>query len=157
MQIEQIEPFIDSTVGVFREMFREEPEYMIPYLIDRRSREGWDVSGIIGIAGDAKGVVVISFASDLARALTERVVGEGEVLSDDDVLDAVGEVVNIIAGNAKRGLEHWRLSISLPSIVRGGDHAVAWQAGIPIVGIPFKIGAGRFHLAVGLENIVKPK
>ncbi|THB67203.1 MAG: hypothetical protein D6B26_01855 [Spirochaetaceae bacterium] len=34
----------------------------------------------------------------------------------DDAADAIGEVVNIIAGNAKKGLEQYVLTISLPAL-----------------------------------------
>jgi len=154
MHIEHIEPFIEATVGLFRNMLSMEVEYLTPYLLNRESHHEWEVSGIIGIAGDAKGVVVISFSAKLAAMLTSKLVHR-EVESDDpDVIDAVGELVNIIAGNAKKGLEQYRLSISLPSIVSGPDHRIAWQSEVPIVGIPFKVAGGSFHLSVGLENVI---
>lgn len=154
MDIAHIEPFIDATVGMFREMLGMEPEYLTPYILPKDSNHGFDISGIIGIAGDSKGVVVISFNSELARFITSQLVGKE--IGDDDpyIVDAVGELVNIVAGNAKKGLEEYRLNISLPSIVKGFDHRVAWPTETPIVGIPFKLPQGRFHLSVGLENII---
>jgi chemotaxis protein CheX len=154
MDLEYIEPFITATTGVFRDMFKEEPEYLNPYLLDRKNPGEWDISGVIGIAGDTKGAVVVSLSAELSALLTSRLVGHAVTPDDPDVVDAVGEVVNIIAGNAKKGLEQFRLSISLPSIVRGKDHSVAWQSEIPIIGIPFKVPSGRFHLSVGLEKII---
>ena len=154
MHIEHIDPFIEATVGLFRNMLSMEVEYLTPYLLNRESHHEWEVSGIIGISGDAKGVVVISFSSDLAAMLTSKLV-KGQVNAEDpDVIDAVGELVNIIAGNAKKGLEQYRLSISLPSIVSGLDHHISWQSEVPIVGIPFKVAGGSFHLSVGLENVI---
>ncbi|MBU0935007.1 MAG: chemotaxis protein CheX [Spirochaetes bacterium] len=134
-------------------MFGLEPDFLNPYLLQRDDRNEWDISGIIGIGGDSKGVVVVSLSGELAQALTAQLLGGG-VATDDDVVDAVGELVNIIAGNAKKGLEEYRLDISLPSIVRGPDHKIAWQQNVPIIGIPFKIPLGRFHLSIGLENII---
>lgn len=154
MDVMRIEPFIEATVGVFKNMFSEMPEYLNPYLLDRNGNDEWDISGIIGIAGDSRGVVVVSLSLELARALTSRLLGTDSKVSEDDIVDAVGEVVNIIAGNAKKGLEEYRLNISLPSIVRGINHSMAWPAGVSVVGIPFRINAGKFHLAVGLENII---
>jgi len=154
MHIEHIEPFIEATVGLFRNMLSMEVEYLTPYLLNRESHHEWEVSGIIGIAGDAKGVVVISFSSNLAAMLTSKLVHRQVEPDDPDVVDAVGELVNIIAGNAKKGLEQYRLSISLPSIVSGLDHRISWQSEVPIVGIPFKVAGGSFHLSVGLENVI---
>jgi chemotaxis protein CheX len=154
MQIAHIEPFIEATVGMFHDMLGMEPEYLTPYLLNKDIKQDWDISGIIGIGGDAKGVVVISFSSELAAEITSALVGRKVNGDDPDVVDAVGELVNIIAGNAKKGLEQYRLNISLPSIVRGFEHRVVWQSDISIVGIPFKVSAGKFHLSVGLENII---
>ena len=39
-----------------------------------------------------------------------------------DVLDAVGELTNIIAGQAKAQLEQYDLRVSLPNVVTGDDH-----------------------------------
>jgi len=154
MHIEHIEPFIEATVGLFRNMLSMEVEYLNPYLLNRESHHEWEVSGIIGIAGDAKGVVVISFSGELAAMLTSKLVNRQVEVDDPDVIDAVGELVNIIAGNAKKGLEQYRLSISLPSIISGLDHRISWQSEVPIVGIPFKVAGGSFHLSVGLENVI---
>ena len=154
MNINHIEPFIEATVGVFRELFGLEPEYLNPYLVQKDDRNEWDISGIIGIGGDSRGVVVVSLSGQLAAALTAKLVGGPVQLDDPDIVDAVGEIVNIIAGNAKKGLEQYRLEISLPTIVKGPDHRIAWQQNVPIIGIPFKIPMGRFHLSIGLENII---
>jgi chemotaxis protein CheX len=154
MNIKHIEPFVEATVAMFRDMLGMEPEFLTPHLLDRSARQDWDISGIIGIGGDSKGVVVISFSAALVREITGRLVGRPVALDDPDVVDAVGELVNIIAGNAKRGLEDYRLNISLPSIVRGNEHQVAWQSDVPIVALPFRVGELKFNLSVGLENII---
>ncbi len=153
MDVKHIDPFIEATVGVFRDLFGEEPEYLNPYLLGRADKHEWEISGIIGIAGDSKGVVVVSFAKALAKSLTAALTGGAEA-TEDDMVDAVGEIVNIVAGNAKKGLEQYRLNISLPTIVSGKDHSIAWPADTPIVGIPFKISKGKFHLSVGLQDII---
>ncbi|HCM28315.1 MAG: hypothetical protein A2Z99_03570 [Treponema sp. GWB1_62_6] len=154
MDIAHIEPFIEATVGVFRDMLGMESQFLTPYLLGADLKHEWDISGIIGIAGDSKGVVVISFTAELAAEITSVLVGHKVASDDPDVIDAVGELVNIIAGNAKKGLEEFRLSISLPSIIRGSNHQISWQSDVPIVGIPFRTASGKFHLSVGLENII---
>ena len=155
MSIKYIEPFVTAAQNVFRDFFSEEPVPLKPFLLKREEEKCWELSGIIGIGGDSKGVVVISLQSHIAQKLTARLVGHEITSNDDDVMDTIGEVINIIAGNAKKGLEQYRLVISLPSIVSGTDHHVAWPAGIPIVGIPFALSEGEFMLAVGLENIIR--
>lgn len=153
MEIKHIEPFIDATVNMFRDMLGLESEYRTPYIMDKNETHDWDISGIIGIGGDSKGVIVISFEAGLAKKITAMLTGSDEA-SEDDIVDAVGELVNIVAGNAKKGLEQFHLNISLPSIVRGVDHEISWPSNTPIVSIPFSLPQGRFQLSVGLENLI---
>lgn len=157
MDTKYIEPFIEATVNIFKEFYNEEPIFKSPFLFDREEDLGWDLSAVIGIAGETKGVITISFPKALIIKLTERLVGYEIAELDDDVIDSTGEVVNIIAGNAKKGLEQFRLVISLPSIVQGKGHKIAWpsQSNMPIISIPFETSMGVFHLSVGLENIIK--
>lgn len=157
MNIRSLLPFIDAVEAAFLEMFHLSAEALTPYLVRKEEILDWDISGIIGIAGEAKGLVVLSFPADLARQLTTLLTGAAKTTLDDDVTDAVGELVNIITGNAKKGLEEFQLEISLPSIVQGHSHQVTWPAGpVPIVTVPFSTPRGHFSLSVALENIITP-
>lgn len=155
MNIRYILPFIEAVNGAFTQMFQLQPQALTPYLVRKEEILDWDISGIIGIAGEAKGLVVLSFPAALAMDLASQLTGEPKTALDEDVTDTVAELVNIIAGNAKRGLEEFRLLISLPSIVQGHGHQVTWPTGpVPIVTIPFSTLRGHFSLSVGLENII---
>ena len=119
-------------------------------------KHDWDVSAVIGIAGQTKGAVVISFTKKLATLLTSILVNKEITKVEADVVDTIGEVVNIITGNAKKGLEEYRLMISLPAIIKGNNHSVAWSSKtIPIIGIPFSTKHGPFTLSVALGDIIK--
>lgn len=156
MDTKYIEPFVEATIKIFEEFYKETPEMKNPFLFNKSEDLGWDLSAVIGIAGETKGVITISFSKKMVTELTERLVGYKVEDIDDDVIDSTGEVVNIIAGNAKKGLEQFRLVISLPSIVRGEGHQISWPSNsMPIITIPFSISLGTFHVSVGLENIIK--
>ncbi len=155
MDKKYIMPFVEAAEAVFMDFFNEKPKLLNPYLIKKTETVDWDISGVIGIAGQTRGVVVISFSNDMACSLTSKLIGSPVSEINDDVIDTIGEVVNIIAGNAKKGFETYRLMISLPSIVKGSSHKISWPGkDVPIIGIPFSIEAGDFILAVGLENII---
>ena len=155
MNIKYITPFIEAVGGAFHQLFDLQPKALTPYLVRKEEILDWDISAIIGIAGEARGLVVLSFPASLAQELTAMLTGTPKTSLDEDVTDTVGELVNIIAGNAKKGLEEFRLLISLPSIVQGQNHQVTWPSGpVPIITIPFSTTRGHFSLSVGLENII---
>lgn len=149
-----IKPFIEVCENVFQEFIGEALVVEHPHFVDRNDVHNWDISAIIGLTGEARGAVVISMGQDLALKLTGLLTGSEHKEMDDEVVDAIGEIINIIAGNAKRGLEEsFRLVISLPTIVRGAGHEIMWPNDLArIICIPFKIfGSESFCLSVAIE------
>ncbi|MDR1933735.1 MAG: chemotaxis protein CheX [Spirochaetales bacterium] len=151
-----IQPFIDVSVDVFKEFLGCAITAERPYLEEKNAVNAWDISAIIGLTGEARGAVVISMKTNLAAKLTDILTGTNHTGLDDEVVDAIGEIVNIIAGNVKRWLEEaFRLVISLPTIVQGPEHSIKWphdQA--RIVCIPFRIFENQvFNLSVAIEAV----
>jgi chemotaxis protein CheX len=151
-----IQPFIDVSKNVFKEFIGSDLAADRPYFVDVNTSMDWDISAIIGLTGEARGAVVISMKKELAIKLTDTLTGTSHTDLDDEVVDAVGEIVNIIAGNVKKNLEDaFRLVISLPTIVRGREHSIKWPQGqARIICIPFTIfGKDTFNLSVAMEAV----
>jgi chemotaxis protein CheX len=151
-----IQPFIDVCKKVFSEFVGCELTAERPYFANKDTINEWDISSIIGLTGEARGAVVISMKKDLAVQITGILTGSKQEVSNDEVVDAVGEIINIIAGNVKKDLEEaFRLVISLPTIVQGKEHTVQWpNSQARIICIPFKIfETGKFVLSVAIEAV----
>ncbi len=149
-----IQPFVDVCESVFRDFIGSDLVAERPHFADKNDSHDWDVSAIIGLTGEAKGAIVISMKKELALRLTGVLTGSTHTTLDDEVVDAIGEIINIIAGNAKRGLEEsFRLVISLPTIVRGKGHTISWpNEQARIIRIPFRIfDTETFYLSVAIE------
>ena len=101
MKAEHINPFVESSVNVFETMLGCKPERGEIRIADTNGGDRHDVTALIGLTGTAKGMVEVSFPGQTAVAISNRLAGTdcGEV--DDSVTDALGEVVNMIAGGAK--------------------------------------------------------
>ena len=69
-----------------------------------------------------------------------------------EVIDCVGEMVNIIAGNAKKDLAGFRVEISLPGVITGHTYKINWPQGVPIITIPFESDAGMFNVNVSFRK-----
>jgi chemotaxis protein CheX len=150
-----IKPFVTVCLNVFKDFvgYTITPERA--FFIDKNMNHDWDISGIIGLTGEARGAVVISMQAALARKITGRLTGKEHTILDDETVDAVGEIVNIIAGNAKRELEEtFRLIISLPTIVQGKNHLIMWPISqVRIICIPFSVEEDIFYLSVAIEAV----
>jgi chemotaxis protein CheX len=136
-----IQPFIDVSTSVFKELLHCTliPEKV--FFVEKEAFNSWDISGVIGLSGEVKGAVAISMKTETAIKLTEILTESKHEYLDSEVVDAIGEIVNIIAGNAKKNLEEmFKLVISLPTIVKGKAHFIVWSAiRTRIFCIPFKI------------------
>ena len=153
---EYVKPFISVCKNVFKEFLGEELEAKVPYFIEKEKITEWDISAVIGLTGEARGAVVLSMRDDLAIKLTGILTGKqtGFGIVYNDVIDAVGEIINIIAGNVKYDLEEsFRLAISLPTLVKGKEHTINWpDAQARVICIPFIIfGKENFSLSIALE------
>jgi chemotaxis protein CheX len=151
-----IQPFVDVCVSVFKEFIGVDLGAERPHFADKEAVYGWDISAVIGLTGEARGAVVISMKKELAVKLTSLLTGSEHKDLDAEVVDAIGEIVNIIAGNAKKGLEEsFRLVISLPTIVQGKDHSIKWPNNqARIICIPFKVFEdSTFILSVAIESV----
>jgi chemotaxis protein CheX len=151
-----IQPFINVCINVFKEFIGCDLVVERPYFIDSNSVDDWDISAVIGLTGEARGAVVISMKQELALKLTDTLTQTKHHSLDDEVADAIGEIINIIAGNAKKGLEEsFRLVISLPTIIEGEKHSIKWPNNqARIICIPFLIFEKEsFFLSVAIESV----
>ncbi len=109
------------------------------------------VSGIIGISGRGVGTVVLSMSESVAiKAASTMLMAElNEV--DDDVMDAVGEITNMVCGDAKAKLEQFHLSMSLPNVLCGTNCRLHFPQNAHPISIPFKCEWGQLALQIGFS------
>ena len=149
MKVEYINPFITSVMSLFDTMLGVQLTRGEPFLKGNTVPEH-DVSGMIGLTGRAKGIVVLSLSKESALRATEALLAERPEDINDDVVDAVGEMANIVAGGAKAQLTELAMSLSLPTVVTGRRHSVEFPSEMSPVCIPFCSPWGATTLEVGL-------
>jgi chemotaxis protein CheX len=151
MKAKYINPFLAASVNLFREHLGMDVKAGAPFLRpDPQELE--EVSALIGLAGETTGAVVLSFSRDTAVRVVTLFSGKTYTALSNEVLDGVGELVNIIAGNAKKDLLEFRIHISLPGVIVGHSYRIRWPEGIPVIGIPFESSLGPFTVNVSLKE-----
>lgn len=154
-----ITPLISSVQRVFETMLQlpvtvGEPALQAP------ERTPYDVSGIIGLSGDVEGVIILSFPIAVAERVVSLFTGTDLNHTHEDFPDAVGELVNMISGNAKAQFPHKKISLSCPSVVIGRSHQVFGSKDVVCVVLPCQCDVGDFavELAVrqSLANLAAP-
>ena len=154
MKVEYINPFINATRKLMEIMvgireFKKKEVY-----VDQQMNAVFDVSAIIGVTGDCVGSIVLSFTNSVAMEMLCKLLGEPVREFNDDVCDAVCEMVNIIAGNAsaeltENGVGH--MERSLPNVIYGRGHSIKRPQNAPAINIVFQTELGDFAMQVSLK------
>ena len=151
MKAKYINPFISATMNLFKDYLELEVESGSPYVLEDPQALD-EVSGIIGLAGETTGSVVLSFSRDTAIKIISKFAGHTYQALGSDVLDGVGELINIVAGNAKKDLVDFKIVISSPGVITGNDYRIHWPEQVPVISVPFSTSAGEFTLNVSLRD-----
>ena len=147
-----ITPFIASIQNVFSTMLQLPVTIKEPHL-KRESGTTFDVSGIIGMSGDVVGSVVLSFPKQTAVRLVALFTGTDMTADSPDFPDAIGELSNMVSGNAKGMFSGKRkVQISCPSVVIGSGHTVTRPRDIPCVAIPCSCDCGDFTVEICVQD-----
>lgn len=150
MDVTIINPFLAAALDVYREMFGISATPGAPFLLSEDSSHRWDISGILGVTGDFSGIVSFRLHKILADKMLVKsgIRVETEEERQQTVYEMIGELTNIISGNAASRITHANIEISPPAVVMGENHRIAWPRSIPVIGIPFSTSNGPFEVDV---------
>ncbi len=159
MDVRLVNPFVVAVQRVFESMVHTKTRIGKPTMRDNGTLSMHDVSGVIGFSGDAAGCVVLSFPMDVACKIATAFAGIEIDAEHPDLTDAIGELTNMVAGNAKTHFEGLHISISLPSVIIGG-HTITHPRQSPRIVIPCETDLGSVAIevcmTVGPEPSAKP-
>ena len=152
MDVKFINPFLEGTINVLKTMAFVEPKPGKPCLKQDNMASG-EVSGIIGLTGSARGSLALSFSEQSILKIVNNMLGEKFTEINEDIKDAVGEITNMISGDARKRLEADGLTITaaIPTFVSGKNHVIKHILGGASIVIPFEITEGSFVVDVCLE------
>jgi chemotaxis protein CheX len=120
-----IQPFVTVCTSVFSNFVHCDLVPERAYFTKKEDFLNWDISGLIALTGETRGIVAISMKTKTALEITRILTETTHTYLDEDVVDMVGEIINIITGNVKKELEEkYKLTISLPYIIKGKAHLV---------------------------------
>jgi chemotaxis protein CheX len=154
MRAEFINPFVSATLNVFQTMLST--TLTRGELSLKKSHAPMhEVCGLIGLAGKCHGMVVVGFGRETALRLAGILLGSKVHELNSDVVDAVGELTNMIAGAAKSQLGQYELSIGLPTVICGKTSTIDFPSNSPSLIIPFDCDMGPICVEVGITEAAK--
>ncbi len=153
MDVKLINPFISATTNVLGTMAFINVQTGKPYLKKNDVAKG-DVTGVIGLTGVAHGTISVTFQEKCILKIVSNMFGEEMKELNEEIADAVGELTNMISGQARKELEEAGkiFHAAIPSVITGKNHTIAHYTVGPKIAIPFYTDDGSFTIEVCFER-----
>lgn len=156
MKVEFINPFLLSAKNVIETMCQMQVAPQKPSLKTNKLTYG-DVTGVVGMtSGKISGCMILSFEKKcILQIVANMLMEDPKKQIDDDIVDAVGELTNMICGGAKSQLSKLdqTFDMSTPSMVIGKGVALQYYSNSPTLVIPFGTDSGAFVVEANLTMI----
>lgn len=115
-----------------------------------------EVSSVIDIKSQSfQGYLSISFDKGSYLEVVSTMLMEEQTELNKDNQDAVGEINNIIFGNAKSEITSFGVQMTVPRVILGTNQIIPCGQGSAGMLIPFTTGKGKFYLTVVALPITK--
>ncbi len=155
MKAEFINPFLQATKNVLETMCQTEVKAQKPELKKGKTTYG-EVTGIIGMASDTvAGCMILSFEKNcILNVVASMLMEDPKPDLDDEVVDAVGELTNMICGGAKASLakiDH-QFDLATPNMITGQGVEISTMSDSPTIVIPFHTAHGNFVIEANLAD-----
>ena len=150
--VEIARPFVKATLDILGTMAGITATAGAPYVKKTHVAKG-DVSAIVGVTGDKVGTIAVSFTKPCAIALVRGMLGDDIQDVLQDMQDAVGEVANMVSGQARAGLVGMGITLqgSTPTVIVGDGHIIRHISPSPVIAIPFTSPSGEFTVEFCFE------
>lgn len=143
-----INPVQESVVNILSMMADLLPRTEEPRIKSGEFDSG-DVTGIIDLVSEQKkGSIAISFSKPVALEIARRMLGVENEVSEDEIVDLVGEITNMMAGGAKAKLHElgYDFDMTIPHVVVDLENTLGNQAKGPTIILPFTTDTGKFYV-----------
>lgn len=121
MKEKKLQVFVGIVENYFNQFQKTDLLVDTPYLLENEQPQVREYTGVIGISGNKKGVVYVTATEKMLR---EVLVSMDETeLSDELLIDLVGEIANTISGNARTEFGP-DFHISVPFVFKGVPQSV---------------------------------
>ncbi len=156
MDVKLINPFINATINVLETMAFLKVTAGKPYLKKDEFAQG-DITGVIGLTGDANGTISVTFEEGCILEIVSNMLGETMTSINMEIADAVGELTNMISGQARRELsERGKVfNAAIPSVVSGKKHSIIHYSDGPKIALPFRTDKGNFTIEICFDRAPK--
>jgi len=152
MRLEYINPFVESTFDILKEVLDTEITRGKLYL-KAKSQPVMGITTIVGLAGDVEGRVLIDMSSKTAIAIASRMNGEELKELNELAKATITELANMIVAQAVTKLSElgFKFELTPPSIFTGEKMEIT-NFEVEALIVPIETSYGRLEVNVALRE-----
>lgn len=153
-----VEAIRKATQEVFSTMLNMEVAAGEPFKQAAKPGPADGVVSMIGLAGDWVGTGSVWCGAEFACKISGHMLMSEFASVDQDVLDAMGEVTNMIIGNFKVAVEEYLgpLGLSIPMVIFGHNFTARSVNSADWIVVPFECEGGRVEVKICLSRQNQP-
>jgi CheY-specific phosphatase CheX len=114
--------------------------------------KGKAISVVMGLTGGLQGSLSISMDAAAAIRWTQSLIDHQATEIDQTVIDGVGELGNMVVGGAKRRLNEYELTMSLPSVVRADSNDIVFATGTTPLEVSYDYEGSIVTILIALQS-----
>lgn len=150
MEVTLVNPFVEGALHILdtTAFVKVKPE--TPFLKKDTGSNG-DITGILEITGDLQGSAAISFSEKCILGIVSAMFGEDMIEINEEIIDAVGEISNMIAGHVTTKIAELdkKVKVKFVKVCQGADQNIDHiKEGGEILVLPFRTTKGKMVIEV---------
>ncbi len=152
MREEFVNPFLSPAIGVWEKELGERLQLTGAKAVSHQFTTN-DITAVIGVTGQLKGNVLYEFSGDTAKEVASAMIGEPLEEMSAIALSAIGELANMITGNAATLLAGagYVCDISPPVMLEPRGAQITLPSGNQIE-VQFTSSFGPLSIRIGLSE-----
>ena len=152
MKAEYVNPFVQASFSVLESLLGVRPTKgeMAAQPTTFTSQQ---CNVVCGVTGQVQGQVIFGMSLTTADRIASAMLGQPIKSFDALAASAIGEMGNMISGNAMQFLSEagWICDITPPTIMRGTNVQIS-TISIPAIVIPLTLEQGQLFITIGLQG-----
>ena len=153
MRLELVAPFVEAAGKVLLQECGETARKGSIHRV-RSPQTSNDVSALIAITGGVAGLVIYSMSRKTACGIASKMIGEPVTDLDPMAQSAIGELANMITGQAGIGLERngFPSDMSPPALILGNGNSIATLNLTRLV-VPLVLSLGELTIDIAIKEV----
>jgi len=153
-----VQEAMDSSIReTFSMMIGEEMEHLgtrhvpvSPPAIDHEAECVEEATVVVSLNGGLQGSVSVCLDLGAALLWTQRLIDHETDHLDQTVVDAIGELGNMVVGGAKGRLEDFMLTLGLPCVLLAGPSRLAFPSNCDPTEVSYRVAGHEIRVYVSL-------